>query len=349
MSMYKITFTPSGPYFFGNEKTFKYEAESELYYITGEDTPSQNTIFGALRYILLPTKGLDKLTEPENIKAVGERGFNIDSKNKQVFGKIKGMSPVFVSKGEELFIPTPFDHNRKNCTVETEGDKKFVVYTPMTGFAGFETLEGEKLYLTDYDSKEGVENSYMSVETKRIITDLFGSDVRVGINRKNTKDGFFKKEYKYLETGYSFCVFAEIDDAQIDKDSVYCVCLGQGKVPFSARFEVADITFKDLYDKVCKAIGGKAVTKRRLYCLSDTLVDNGLYAGVDLAIVKTRDYRSFTRSVAGYKKNPVLHRLVKAGSVFYSETVSTDFIKNNEAQKNASTIGYNTVIGIDVV
>ena len=74
MSVYKISFIPSGPYFFGNEKSFIYPGSENdkfgtLYYIKGENLPSQSTVLGALRYILLPEKGYDKLGKEINTEA----------------------------------------------------------------------------------------------------------------------------------------------------------------------------------------------------------------------------------------------------------------------------------------
>ena len=103
MSAYRVTFTPSGPYFFGNEKTFQYPGQEvkndfgSLYYIKGEKMPMQTTLLGALRYILLPQKGLGKnLLSEASVQAVGKFSFDIDSKGKQDFGKIKSISPVFI-------------------------------------------------------------------------------------------------------------------------------------------------------------------------------------------------------------------------------------------------------------
>ena len=53
---YLITFTPMEPYFFGGERTFGFGKESDRkppYYIVSEKKPSQPTLFGTLRYIIL--------------------------------------------------------------------------------------------------------------------------------------------------------------------------------------------------------------------------------------------------------------------------------------------------------
>ena len=59
---YLLTFTPQEPYFFGNEKSFTYPGQKNggqygnRYYVKSEQTPSQSTLFGALRYLMIPVK-----------------------------------------------------------------------------------------------------------------------------------------------------------------------------------------------------------------------------------------------------------------------------------------------------
>ena len=60
---YLITFTPMEPYFFGGERTFGFGKESDRkppYYIVSEKKPSQPTLFGTLRYIILSQNNVDR-------------------------------------------------------------------------------------------------------------------------------------------------------------------------------------------------------------------------------------------------------------------------------------------------
>ena len=350
MAIYKITFTPSGPYFFGNEKTFEYKKkykkanpkEDNIYFIRGEATPSQSTVFGSLRYLLLPEKGFDKLKFENNIAAIGEEGFDIDSDKVQEFGKITRMSALFISKGNELFIPTPFDHRK---------EPKITEYTPFKQYSKLETVDKEeKLYTEEYDAKEGISDSFMSLENNRIYEDLIGGVVRVGINRKDNKEGFFKREYKYLKEGYSFCVYAEIDNMDLKDQAVQMVTMGQGKVPFAVKFEIENEIEKidTVYEKVEAAIKKMNIGYKRFYCLSDMVVGNTLYENTKFAVVQTRDHRGFKRNDDRYTKSMVLHRLVKAGSVFLvDDNVKLEaFAKTTINQKNSYTIGYNQIITI---
>ena len=357
MSAYRVTFTPSGPYFFGNEKTFQYPGQKvkndfgSLYYIKSEKMPMQTTLLGALRYVLLPQKGLGKnLLSDDTVQAIGASSFDIDSEKMQNFGRIKSISPIFIRKGEEYFIPTPFDHN--NAAKKADDGKTY--YTPMSDFGEVDTLDGKKLYLRDYDAKFGIADSFTSLSDAHLETDLFSPDVRVGINRKDRSEGgFFKKEYVALKLGFAFSVFADIDGESL-AGKTFSVLLGQGKVPFSVLFEEEKSNCVEIFEKkIADVLKNKAIPYDRIYCPSDMLTDGGeLYGGMHLAITATRDYRSFkTKIGGGVEKGSVLHRMIAAGSVFFpsdghGEKGPLAWMKNTEKQRNAASIGFNQMIWI---
>ena len=360
MSAYRVTFTPSGPYFFGNEKNFQYPGQEvkndfgNLYYIRGERMPLQTTLLGALRYVLLPTKGLgDNLGSEESVQAIGKASFDIDSKEIQGFGKIKKISPVFLRKNEEYFIPTPFDHN---CTTKKSEDG-LTYYSPMSDYGEVYTLDGMKLYLRDYDAKYGITDSFMSLSDAHLETELFTSDVRVGINRRDRAEGgFFKKEYVALKRGFAFTVFADIDKEDLH-GKFFTVLLGQGKVPFSVLFEKegedCEKALKTLEKKIVGILKKNPVVYDRIYCAGDMLTDDGgLYDDMCFAITKTRDYRSFkTKNKGRIEKGSTLHRLVAAGSIFFPEQGKADaalrICKRTTEQQNAANIGFNQMILIE--
>ncbi|MBO5007105.1 MAG: hypothetical protein J6C89_06645, partial [Clostridia bacterium] len=183
---------------------------------------------------------------------------------------------------------------------------------------------------------------------------LFEYDVRIGVNRKNHQDGFFKKEYIALASEYAFSIFATIDDNSLDSGK-YTVLMGQGKVPFAVSFEKADENCeKNFYDKIAEKLKGDSVKYPRIYCLSDMLVnESGMYNGMLLAITKTRDFRSFkTENGGSVKKGMLLHRLISAGSVFIpqepiGENFLADWAEATAKQKNAANIGFNKIISIE--
>ncbi|MCM1363944.1 MAG: type III-B CRISPR module-associated protein Cmr3 [Faecalibacterium sp.] len=375
MAKYKITFTPVEPWFFGNEKSFSFpgqengNAYSNQYFIKSETMPSQSTILGALRYLLIPTKKpLREYTEKdmaENRDYIGEESFNIDyspkadsSEQKQSFGKIKSISPVVIIRDDEILIPAPMDHVDNGESGKTELYRPFQEYCVVE-----ETQLGKKLYVKDYDAKKGVFNGFVSLKDKAVYSegDIINSEIRVGNQRFAENEGFFKKEYKYFSRSakehlnYSFAVYADLDIPS-DDDFIkqeHTVMLGQGKSTFVVKLTPTDEDLTEsvrtfLRDSLPKIFtdSERGIGKYNYYyCLSDTLVLGDPYKDTLFAVTQTRDYRAYmTRSYGKIKKGSCLHRMIKAGSVFV-----TDRAKNGDLfaeNKNAEQIGFNTLIKI---
>ncbi len=359
-STYKITFRPVEPYFFGNEKNFifpgqeKGKAYASSYFIRSEKTPSQSTILGALRYIFLPYKWKDltgdnvENKKKENKAAVGEESFNLSAGKLQSFGKIKKISPIFICGkndfGEDVtLIPTPMDHNKTKKVserVNPKTGKSILKYEPFREYIQVETSENVKLYANDFDVKEGLEHSYVSVENGEIYdeSDIFVADLRIGINRFKEKDGFFKKEYRMLKGDFSFAVYAELD---AEEPQPQCVFLGQGKSAFMVTFEKEA---NGLEEKVKAFLERyKHSDEQLIYCFGDTYVSDFADNEVLFCAVDTRDYRSFTTEGKGqFKKDDKLYKLLKAGSIVITKNASEWVSKNTD--ENAQNIGFNTFV-----
>lgn len=345
MSEYKIIITPAEPFFFGNEKSFRYPGQkiggkySNSYFIKSEEVPSQSTILGALRYILIPHKNYpnDENKRKENEAAVGKLSFNIELSSKDGFGKIKSVSPVFIVRGEKNYIPVPFNHNKS---------AKGKTYKPFEKFGRVETPDGKKLYAKDFDVKEGITSDYVEVsETAEIIKkdDIFASSVRVGINKSLPKKGFFKKEYKMLNRGYSFAVFADIDEEIIETETV---CLGQGKSPFAFRFiKTYDTAYVDFKKSIAKLLYRFESNKNLIYCFGDAFPNGNPCDGTLFTVLDTKDFRSFCTNTGGkIKKGGTLYRLVKAGSIFITEDGKAKEWTEKNKNEYANKIGYNQFI-----
>ncbi len=365
---YKITFKPVEPYFFGNEKNFTFPGQKQKsayassYFIRSEKAPSQSTVLGALRYIFLPHKKADYSyldnEKIDNENAIGKASFDVDyvPENSsdsviQNFGIIKKVSPVFIcgqnNFGENVtLIPTPMDHNgtvKKSARTHRNSDKKILQYLPLSKYTEVNTTEGKKLYSEDFDVKKGIECSYVSLENSEIYTinDLFESDLRVGINRAEKKDGFFKKEYCMLRKGFSFAVYAELDTDNPPQSE--CVFLGQGKSSFAVTFtEEAN----NLENRVKEFLGKedyKRVDFPFIYCLGDSFVSDFDDESVLFCALDVKDYRSFKSKEKGrVEKGGVLYRVLKAGSIIITENPK-EWVEKN-MKENANKIGFNTYV-----
>ncbi len=329
MKTYKMVLRPQEAYFFGHEKSFAFadskgEKETRGYHFAkGESVPSQSTILGALRYLLLPIRKTDwnysTQEQEQNALAVGIRGFSPDEKRS--FGKIKSISPVFLCGPKGNYVVTPFDH-------QNGAD----VYTPFCRYQETESLTGKRLYAADFEAKKGVTDSYMALSDGSIVAngDLFTSVVQNGINRET--HGLYKQEKKKLREGFSFGVYVTLSDDLLPKDDV--LFLGQNKSAFSVTFQEEENTLEDslrpyLRDDV-------------VYTLGDSFTDRSIYEKSLFSVTKIKTYRIFSRENKRVYKSQTLYKLIRAGSVFIPEN-KEEFLSlvRNE---NTKTIGYNCFV-----
>ncbi|MBQ3087442.1 MAG: hypothetical protein IJC45_08910 [Clostridia bacterium] len=341
-----ITFTPEEPYFFGNEKSFTYPGQKNggqfgnRYYIKSEQMPSQSTLFGALRYLLIPDKKYNYDYNKSELEAtIGASSFNIASPEKQAFGVIEKMSPVFlIDKNGNALFPTPKNHRIKT---EKNDNKQ---YTPFSEYETVSTADGARLFARDYVSKDGITDSFMCIADGTIVPSytLFGSTLRIGINRQE-KD-MFKKMFCVLKKGYAFAVYATLaDDAKVPaSEAVY---LGQNKSLFHVRIcEQTDDTQKSVKALLKKGTpDGKYVA----YCAADLFADKSIYDFCDFAVATTKTYRSYLTNAGRVTKQSTLYNIISAGSVFIIDRDKLSNFKSAVANANAEQIGYNNLIITD--
>lgn len=359
MPKYLIKLQPLEAYFFGGERTFgfgKVNGQIQKYYIISEKTPSQTTLFGTLRYIILAQNhalfGEENASKTEQL--VGKESFSFEKalsenamSDQQNFGMISSISPLFLIKEEEWLIPTPYNHN--------PGDKNSPnkVYTPFSmDFLSVTSGDGFTLFPTDYYAKNGYGGGYTALSDLHIVPDkdIFLTDVRAGINShrtENTSNGieddgsFFKKERKMLKDGYCFAFIAELSENIQAETSV--VFMGQEKSSF--RYEIQE-TEEDLIKRIQNAFQGRNQTPIQ-YAFSDIMPVGELSfsrrESMHYYIADTKVLRNLETNLnadnyyARFKKSEKLYKLMKAGSVFFTEE---DFCVNAALNK----IGLNTMI-----
>lgn len=343
MKSYLVKLVPTEPYFFGNEKSFKFDGQknsgqmSNQYFIRSERTPLQSTLLGTMRYVFLPHKkdwgSYSENELKENCDAVGERSFNIEAETAQNFGLIKKISPLFIMNGDEKFVVTPFDHKIEKFDHESEKNK----YTPFEDYYSIITDSGEKLYTTGFDSKNGIADSYMNVRTGEIVSPekIFATDSRVGLNKNNDEKAFHKREFYILKNGYSFAFYITLDDAAKVPENKVNVFMGQSKSMFTAEF----VPEENIVPESISRLLGEDI----IYCFGDTLADSSIYNSSKFAIVKTRDYRAYLTGKKGnVVKGSKLYKLIKAGSIFKADDFST--LENCIKNPNCTQTGFNIIV-----
>ena len=381
---YLVKLTPQEPYFFGNEKRFIFAKEDNQgqmgnsYFIKSEKTPLQTTLLGMMRYILAPMKGTDNIGEPDNNEVIGEESFNIEYL-KQEFGVIEDLSPLFLMKGEDKYVVTPFDcvdDKKKNYSTffdETEEDedkrnKKIYFYTPFKKYRKIETDSGEKWYAAEFDVKEDIENSYVRLSDKKIVKadDIFGTDVRVGNKKKTSgkakqKDsGFFKKEYCYLKDGFIFAFYVTLNAEKLnkEKEKLNKETSNEKKgtsldIPKSSEKtqvflgqgkSLFTVEFTEAENTLSQEVA-KILPENICYCLSDVYTTSEIYNSCLFSITQTKDYRSYiTKAKGKIEKGSVLYKLIKAGSVFIVSDKEKFNKQINQDKAHCQKIGWNILI-----
>lgn len=340
--IYLVKMTPLEPYAFGTEQNAEYiGAEGTgkgTYFVRSKAEPEQTTILGMLRYMILEDQGLLKAdfsyTPEERAKmkqCIGADSFSFSSLQKQDFGLIHEVSPLFlIDEGGHYYVKNPF-HNK--------GEKG---YTPLA-------LSGECIETSDgmiclpvkgeYDAKKGHASGYYNLADGTVHKDLFASVIVTG-NRKNGRDdqgedSFFKRELQCLKEGFAFAVYVEAD--RLPARTV--AYMGQKRSAFLVTTEV--VLANDLAERVTAAFAGQADSWE--YALSDLVVSGDMHYD-SFAIVEGKrlqnletvyDEKRHARRLRRCRKQ---YHLIRSGSVFH-EHCPLDLTNENYRQ-----IGYNQIV-----
>ena len=346
----RIEFEPLEPYFFGNERALRYkgadyQVKAAGYFAKSENTPLQSTLFGALRYLGIVEKHADFTLTEEDKTNIGPRSFSLNKKNEdvQTFGKIKRISNLYlVDNTGDIYIKSPGDQ-------PSFGENEEKIYQ---GFKLFyknavETQNGLK-YFPEVDMKYGIFDGYVRVRDGKCVSveDIFIKTVRAGIDAKEKKDAFYKKEYCFMKK-YAFMFYAEVEDDFPEITDKY-VKLGQGKTAFAVTVkEVAQFPEEELNISTIFPVEAEKVV-----LLSDTYVNdlNSLYSCCYFSYTDVREYRAMETNYDAkkqrqrYKKQNVLLKLMKAGSVFWVKPECLETFKESLDNKHAQTAGFNLYI-----
>ena len=360
MSIYLVRFTPLEPYFFGNEKTFGYgTVKNKTYYVESSELPSQSGLFGTLRYCCISRPGKNYKIDPGEI---GSESFNIRSSCMQTFGKIHRMSPLFVGKGNDLYITVPADH------------KKGELYNPFSEYADSLTERGSQRLPLDYKCKDGIQSGFMQItgEDRGRVYLNSGKDSilyrveRTGINTLKKEQGLFRKICYMLKPGYSFAVLADIDKqvkgriAYMGRDkSVFRVTFEPAENLFEIKSERYEDYFSALSEMIRQCLIKTDVPGKIQIALSDLYIPDrigALYDNCSFACVRTGNFRSFTTNYSAdrfenrFRRGARLQTMIRGGSAFILKDGTDSLLSQWEQSvtfRNARQIGYNIMISND--
>ena len=360
-------------YFLSGEKNFGYGANRNYngnpYFIHSLMTPTPTTLLGTIRYeILRRLNCLNDYTvsQIENLirkqaKLVGSKSFNLSDeelKKEWEFGIIKKISPLFIVDGDDYIIKAPYhkyfnkDVNSLNYVGRCLKQEKYELLDGINK-RNLALMESIKLK-EEYKHR----SFYYSINNKKLVKNdsLFLTEVRVGINTKDAKDGFFKKEYCRLKPKYDFAVLLELDEnealvSSINENNRSIVYMGMSKSAFVMTIEEIDQTVDSFEEKVKDSLKMENINDYSVYyALSDIYVDYWeLSKYCSLILGDCTEFRNLTTksdSSSHYNRFSAsdLHYMMNKGSVFFVEdNVGFEkLFKNN----NLNNIGFNKVIKI---
>lgn len=249
-----ITFKPIGRFYFGTSRSF-----AEGFFTRSSHFPPQTSLLGALRYTLLKQNNLldDKNRYPkkngskvlDEVKELtGEAAMkSIDEKvkNKNYFGILKKISPVFICQQissdpfpKNFFFPVPFDviYKRDENNRDESGEKKIIgleriVFNPLSGnietYTTKRTKEfsaeslGNNLFWDAYFNNKNLDLKY-SLRHK----DVFVDDSQPGIERDNNRTTvkeryYIKKDFR-MHNDFSFGIIVHFSETpKLTNDDVF--------------------------------------------------------------------------------------------------------------------------------
>ncbi|KGM98504.1 CRISPR-associated protein Cmr3 [Clostridium botulinum] len=369
---YLVKLRPMGSFFFGSERTFGLGEDNEHYIIQSECFPQQTSILGMLRKEILVIKKLIRndwnysKTRDKVDKLIGKKSFNINLKEKQNFGVIEKVHPVFIRKENKYLMSIPKDHKMQD--VGEEVNKKYTPYKfceKRKCTVSFENKKEKEVYIPyDYEAKVGLAGGFIDKD-KNVINfdDVFKEDKQIGIrlkkNKQTSEDELYKIIRYRLKNNCEFVFNLDINFDEYFKEvdlNGYSniVSLGGEASYFKISFQKVDEYIVDNFKNISSS--HKKDIYRKIILLSNTYISKeqydqycnyGIINGITFRNLKT-DYSEFEVKVKGkyYKKfkKTDKYMFLERGSVLFSKCEYEKLKHQIEGNSNIKDIGYNKYI-----
>lgn len=378
MSKYIVELKPIGSFFFGGERTMRFDKEEINNIVQSKKFPQQTSILGMLRKEILVKSEIYKANwdynanEKDKItKLIGKDSFkDIKEDEKQEFGAIKNISPVFISLKEglssqkELYLMSmPKDHKKNN----KEEEKVNESYTPFemglecdNYYFGQEQCTNIKIP-SGFNGKDGISDDFVTIDKdKKIISSdkIFKDEKNIGIklnkHHKTEDDSLFRvNRYRFNDAksrDIKFIFSVKISD-EIDMDKHRnIVTLGGEGTCFSIYFRKED-NLHILAE--AKKYFKPSEESNKIILLSDTFISKEVYekyCSYSIATITdfrclVTDYKKTGKHYNRFKRSTEKYSLLTKGSVLYTKDAKdyealTKAIKKEKMQN----IGYNHFI-----
>jgi CRISPR-associated protein Cmr3 len=330
---YKIDLRPMDVFFFGGEQHFG-EGEDANYFVRSNFFPQQSGVLGMLRHQLLIQNDCIPIT-PTNKTVVsgliGEESYNILGSAK-TFGAIHNISPLFISKGDELLFPEAYEfyvdkkHKPEELSqVELEVKNKIGKTMIYPNNENPSVVTVGKEYLGKYEikellvSKKGDRFDYCSdkeFEKKGTLPEngVFIETGKPGIQKsarkqKGQKDNGFYRQYSYsFPEGVCFTFYADIDHDVAQNFESGRIMLGGEKSAFhmlvqeytgtESPFKEDSAFYSGLYERPHDSL-------HKIVCLGDCIVGDELATKVAFmsnTLIDFRNSRSKVKDTTNYNR-----------------------------------------------
>jgi len=345
----KITLRPLDKFFFGGENFFDAD-DGVFYFQKSRDFPQQTTLLGLMRHQILLQNGLmdskGKIDPTKNADTwIGKQSFDVNVSN---FGKIKRLSPTFITKNGVELQPN-WGAKQKNKSVD---DFNFG-NTFKASFHG--EVEQDITLISNYTEKQGIEYGFKNSEGKtfnygEVYCDKEAPQIGIdkqsrtkkGPNGETMSDddakGFYKFKYCRLNKDFAFAFYIEIDEGVKLNDTI--ITMGKERCAFGMKVEDGNPPFT-MPQRPSLQAGSKIVL------LSDTYVNSEIYDHCDLIISDTISFKNMktNTSTANYADKPSWSdrlNLLKRGTVLQlSKSANPKKVQTLLDQAHFQKIGYN--------
>jgi len=318
---YLVTLTPLEPFLFGGDTTFGKHANKEegSYIVKSTNYPQQSAILGMLRREFMVQAGcltrkrqgewVDVGEKKEIAEAlVGREKFDMKKREKQEFGTIEQISPLFLMRREKRYI------------------KKVAIDDYVYEDGLLKKRDEEKKYYTD---KDKMYDNYVCLDADEVLEEkkIWESVEQIGNKKGGAKNSLFKKSSYILKDGFKFAFYLECEEEL--KESI--VMLGADRSSF--KMELVESIDELDYE-----------SQEYITLLSDAYVSEPLEC--KFAITSEVSFRNLQSDKHFKKKNEFKKServfLYEKGSVIFEPSIALMRSLNNE---NLQQIGYNIFAG----
>lgn len=278
-----VTFFSLDPYLFGSELTHG-NGDGANYFSKGNPLPQQTTMCGMLRHLLLEcgfSRGLNSFTP-------GDPKLND-------YGDLLGLSPLFLTDGNDFFLREAIDRHDDRSPFELSGatTNEWTLFdADPSGWQNARRWQG-------LQPKDNLADCWVSPKgTVKKPDEIFKIYIRPGIPKQELRrprangPGLFKQQLYRLAQGWKFCVLAEfatgVDLAKLNGSSLP---VGAEKTVFYISVVQDERTLEQIFQPAKMFYTEKIPKEPRLVLTSDAWVSDEVWLHTVAAVTETTDFR----------------------------------------------------------